>query len=330
MYEVSYVADRDTLFSGYCEDLIMSHTVLCIVEMDNYPETVVERAAWLAKSHDCDLRLLVSEPWSSALGATYVTFLQTELIEESIRASREEAEAALIRIAEDAGVEVTVEVSTERSVADAVIEAAFKCKPRFVVKGTHYHSALERATHADADWQLIRQLDFPLWFVKPKAWGEKPVILAAVDPTHANDKPASLDRQIIRMSQSLAEKSGGKLELIHTYQRLGEIGARAMWSFKPEKLDIEEIDRKIQDEHRKALESLSDDCGVDRKALHLLPGRAHEVLPAFARDCKASLVVMGALARSALKQRIVGSTAARVLDHLPCDVLFVHARDNAD
>ena len=308
----------------------MSHTVLCIVEMDNYPETVVERAAWLAKSYGCDLRMLVSEPWSSALGATFVTFLETELIEESIRASREEAEASLIRLAENVGVDVEVEISTERSVADAIMEAAFKCKPKFVVKGTHYHSALERATHADADWQLIRQLDFPLWFVKPKAWDYSPVILAAVDPTHANDKPASLDRQIIRTAQSVAEKSKGSLELMHTYQRLEEIGSRAMWSFKPEKLDIADIDRKIKAEHRKALEALSDDCGVDRKALHLLPGRPHEVLPAYARECKASLVVMGALARSALKQRIVGSTAARVLDHLPCDVLFVHARDNAD
>ena len=27
-----------------------------------------------------------------------------------------------------------------------------------------------------------------------------------------------------------------------------------------------------------------------------------------------------------LKQRIVGSTAARALDHIPCDVLVAHAK----
>lgn len=305
----------------------MSHTILCVVELDNYPEIVVARAAWLAKRHDCEMRMLVSEPWSSALGAAYVEFLETELIEESIRASREEAQDALLKIVEEAGVDVSVEVSTERSVADAIIEVAFKCKPMFVVKGTHYHSVLERATHADADWRLIRKLDFPLWFVKPQPWKGKPVILAAVDPMNAHDKPASLDRQIVRTAQSLLEGTGGSLQLMHTYQRLEEIGSRAMWSFKPEKINVREIDENIQTEHRKALDKLAADCEVDRQSVHLLPGRPHEVLPAFARECKASLVVMGALARSALKQRIIGSTAARALDHLPCDVLLVHARN---
>jgi nucleotide-binding universal stress UspA family protein len=35
---------------------------------------------------------------------------------------------------------------------------------------------------------------------------------------------------------------------------------------------------------------------------------------------------MGALARSKLQQRIFGSTAARVQDHIPCDVLIAHAK----
>ena len=117
--------------------------------------------------------------------------------------------------------------------------------------------------------------------------------------------------------------------MMHTYQRLEEIGSRAMWSFKPEKINVREIDENIQAEHRKALDKLAADFDIDRKSVHLLPGRPHEVLPAFARECKASLVVMGALARSALKQRIIGSTAARALDHLPCDVLLVHARNEA-
>jgi len=308
----------------------MRHTVLCAVEFDNYPETVVERAAWLAKLHDCDLRLLVSEPWSSALGAAYVTFLETELIEESIRASQAVAVDSLRKIAECAGVKVSVETSTERSVADAILEEAFRLKPRYVVKGTHYHTPLERATLADADWQLIRLLDFPLWIVKPRPLDESPVIIAAVDPMHAHDKPPSLDRQIIRTAQALAEDAGGTLEVLHTYQRLEELGSRAMWSFKPEKLPVAEIDEKIRKEHRAALDGLAADCGLDRKVLHLLPGRAHEVLPAFTRERGASLVIMGSLARSALKQRVVGSTAARVLDHLLCDVLFVHARMSRD
>ena len=57
--------------------------------------------------------------------------------------------------------------------------------------------------------------------------------------------------------------------------------------------------------------------------MHQLPGRAHELLPSFAQSHGASLIVMGALSRSGLKRRFIGNTAARVLDHLPCDVLVI-------
>jgi universal stress protein E len=142
---------------------------------------------------------------------------------------------------------------------------------------------------------------------------------------HSHDKPASLDRKIVRFAKTIAAQCEGSLQVLHTYQRLEAIGLRAMKRFKPVKLPIDEIDEKIKNEHRQALDAFAKECEVPDDAVHQLPGRAHELLPTFARANGASLVIMGALARSGLKQRIVGSTAARVLDHLPCDVLIVHA-----
>jgi universal stress protein E len=232
---------------------------------------------------------------------------------------------ALAAAAEAEGIVVQTTTSRARSVADMVRARAAKTDPVFVVKGTHCHSPSERASLVDTDWQLIRELKAPLWFVKPDDWKDKPVIVAAVDPTHSRDKPANLDRKIVKFAQTIAAKCGGSLEVLHTYQRLEAIGLRAMKRFKPVKLPIDEIDEKIKNEHRNALDALAKKCAVPDNAVHQLPGRAHELLPTFARAKGASLVVMGALARTGLKKRIVGSTAARVLDHLPCDVLVIHA-----
>ena len=99
------------------------------------------------------------------------------------------------------------------------------------------------------------------------------------------------------------------------------------WKFKPEKLPLDKLDEKIRNEHRKALQDLASEFGVAADAVHQLPGRTHELLPAFARANDASLVVMGGRARSGIKQRFVGSTATRVLDHMHCDVLVVHAQE---
>lgn len=304
----------------------MSRNILCVVEFDRFPETVVQRAAWLARSNECRLQLLICDPITDFLGESYVYLLESQEIAHSMREFQEQALAAMKAQVVEAGVPFDVTTSRERNVAEVIRSEADAHKPLFVVKGTHYHSPTERASLADSDWDLIRDLDFPLWFVKPTEWRAAPVIVAAVDPLHAHDKPAHLDRKIIESARSVAEQFGGTLHVIHTYQRLEEIGLRATWAFKPVKLPIEDIEARIHTEHEKALKVLAETCKVPEDALHLLPGRAYEVLPAFAYEQEASLVVMGALARSKLKQRIIGSTAARVLDHLHCDVLVMHAR----
>ena len=303
----------------------MNDTVLCIVEFENYPEEVVSRAAFLAKLFGCDLELVLSEPTTNLLGETFVYFAEMQVLADSIKNEQEALLQQLAASAEEKGIAVYTSVSHERPEADMIEAKAASCGAKFVVKGSHYHSPSERASLVHTDWQLIRNLECPLWFVKPSEWKEPPVIVAAVDPVNNEGEPADFDRNIVKRAQEIGERCDGKLLLFHTYQRLEEIGSRVTWKFKPEKLPLDELDERIREEHHNAMDALAAECAVPVEAVHQLPGRAHELLPTFARANGASLVVMGALARSALKQRIVGSTAARVLDHLPCDVLIVHA-----
>ena len=303
----------------------MSETVLTIIELDNYPEEVVARAAWLARLMNCDLELLLCDPTTSFLSEVFIISSEVRDLAKDIEEAQKTALRDLAKTAESSGLEVITHISHERPVADGIISRAMDLEPMFVVKGTHYHSPAERATFADTDWQLMKKLDYPLWFVKPVDWKDKPVIVAAVDPTHEKDKAARVDRLIVETAQSLASACNGRVELVHTYQRLVEIGSRAMKTFKPVKLPIDELDKKIRDEHRKALDAFAAETGVADKNVHQLPGRAHELLPTFAKTHGASLMVMGALSRGGIARRYIGNTAARVLDHLPCDVLVVSA-----
>ena len=304
----------------------MKRNVLCVVELDNYPEDVVARAAWLAKLYDCDLELVLSDPIMNHLGENFIYFADLQLLTDSVRNDQEAILQGLATSAEDLGVTVRTSTSTDRPEAYMIASKAEDCNALFVVKGTHWHSPSERASLGDTDWRLIRRIGCPLWFAKPKPIREQPVVVAAVDPTHSHDKGAMLDFEIIRQAQSVVEKCDGKLLLFHSYERLEEIGARVTWKFKPEKLPLDKLDEKIRDEHRKALQELASECGVAAAAIHQLPGRTHDLLPTFARANGASLVVMGGRARSGIKQRFVGSTATRVLDHMHCDVLVVHAQ----
>ena len=304
----------------------MSRNILCVVEFDKYPKDVVARAAWLAKARSSNLHLLVSDPVSDYLGDSYVYLLESQDIADSIRVSQDEAIAEMVAFVEKAGVRVEVNRSGDRRVAEVVRREAAARQPMYVVKGTHYHTPSERASLAGVDWDLIRELDYPLWFVKPVDWKDPSVIVAAVDPVHANDKPAHLDMRIIERARDIANDCGATLKVVHTYQTLDEIGSQATWAFKPQRLPVKELNEKIRKEHEQAVKLLAEVCGLPDGTMHMLPGRPEEILPAFADEHGASLVVIGALARSNLKQRIVGSTAARALDHFSCDVLVAHAK----
>lgn len=303
----------------------MSRKIMTVIELDNYPEDVVARATWLAKLSNSDLELLLCDPTASYLSETFIISNRVRQLASDIHAAQDEALQELAQVAEAEGIVVTTVTSHERPVADVIVARAHETDPLYVIKGTRYHTSAERATFADTDWQLMKKLDYPLWFVKPTEWSEAPIIVAAVDPTHDKDREAKLDRRIVAAAQALAAACGGRVELVHTYQRLVEIGSRAMKTFKPIKLPINELDEKIRDEHRRQLDAFAKDCGIRDEVVHQLPGRAHEILPMFAKTHGVSLMVMGALSRSGIARRFIGNTAARVLDHLPCDVLVVPA-----
>ena len=301
----------------------MSDTVLAIIELDRFPQEVTARAAWLAKLYGCDLHLFLSDRTVGILRHRLIISNEAKAIAKDITAAQE---AFLDDLASGAeGLKVTSTISHDRPAADAIIAAALETEPRFVVKGTHYHSPAERATFADVDWQLIRKLDYPLWLVKSGEWQDPPTIIAAVDPTHAHDETGVLDQRIVEMGQDLANRSSGSLILLHTYQRLVEIGTYAMFHFKPVKVPVKELDENIKTEHRRLLDALAAANDIPQDAVHQLPGRTRELLPTFARAHGAGVVIMGAVSRAGLKQRAVGSTAEQVLDHLPCDILIARS-----
>ena len=300
--------------------------ILVIVEPDIHPAEVVARAAWLARLSKCDLELLLlADPDIGALREGLLVSNEARDIAAKIRAAQHEMIADLGEIATEAGVTVTTDVLEERPIADAVIERAVAEKPRYVVKGTQFHSAAERAIFVDTDWQLVRACPTPLWLVKPHEMRENPRIIAAVDPTHSHDKPAALDKVIVETAKSIAGATNGEVHLLHTYHRLTGVGREATRTFKPIELPLDDLSAKIQAEHREQLDALARANDIDAEHTHQLPGDSKEILPMFARAEGADLIVMGALARWGLKRAIIGSTAEKVLDHLPCDILIVRS-----
>jgi len=77
-----------------------------------------------------------------------------------------------------------------------------------------------------------------------------------------------------------------------------------------------------QYEHRTALERLVKASGISGShQIHHLRGRAEECIPAFAKDKKIDILVMGTVARTGIPGFVIGNTAENIVQKLSCSLM---------
>lgn len=221
------------------------------------------------------------------------------------------------------GIEVSTEVEFAERLADGLLERTLRTSADLVIKDTQHHSFLRRTLFSSTDWHLIRNCPVPLLLTKEKPWSTTPTIIGAVDPGHLNDKPAELDHRILQWGKTLAAGLNGTLHAVHAYIPLtiaataANLAAPMANTLTPQALEYEDREK------RKELHQLTDGYGLDEAHVHLELGVAADVIPECAENLNADFVVMGAIARTGLERIFIGSTAERVLEKLPCDVLVL-------
>lgn len=221
------------------------------------------------------------------------------------------------------GVDITIKAAWDSPMCEGIVREVLRSMPRFVMKETHYHSAISRALFSNTDWQLARHCPAPLWLVKKGRDLSEPTIIAAVDPSNAADKDASLDALILSEAIDLTRQLGGMVHAVHAFDTAPHIAAASTSIVSVSTIDVDGIIEKAETVHAAALAELMIRFTIPDDQVHMPNGKAADLLPYMARDLSANLVIMGAVNRGRLEQVIIGSTAERVLDHLPCDVLII-------
>jgi universal stress protein E len=171
------------------------------------------------------------------------------------------------------------------------------------------------------DWELLRTSPLPVLLFKNDKPYRRPLTLAAVDPARAHAKPRALDAIIVDGAKEFSKALRGALHMAHAnYPTIvGLPHAPSSNDWKWTTLSYEEL----KEQEREAFEAFRVQMQVVRARAHLVTGNPATVIPRLARDLGAQIVVMGALSRSGLMRVLIGNTAERVLESLPCDVLVV-------
>lgn len=304
------------------------HSILVVTDPTSEDQPALRKAADFAGRIDADLTLLACIFNSDIARAEWVT---GEELDKLRNAQIDRQFAVLEKLAEPLradGLSVSIKVSWDKPLHEAIVREALRIEPDFVVKDTHHHSVLSRALFTNTDWHLIRECPAPLWLVKSTRARGHASVMAAIDPTHEHDQTAALDHRIIRTAQLFATMFEDRVDLVHVFEPppppvigVFPTTAPATPAADPELLE------KARAAHDQALQSLAADGGFPADQVKFREGNPVRMLPEVAAELHADIVVMGAIARSPLQRAIVGHTAETALDRFPCDVVIVKPED---
>lgn len=295
--------------------------LVAIADPDARRQMALNKAARLAKASGARLTLFhaFSQPFPlpEPLPASPAAILEAVAGEKRMRLDK------LAETLRAAGLRVDCEVVWDFPPAQAIVRRVLAHQPDFVVAGSHRHSPLGRWFLANSDWDLIRECPCPVWFVKSEWLGAKPLILAAVDPTHAHAKPSGLDERLLSVARSVMGALEGRMALLHVENVIPTSALAALPALPAQLLLASQAERPRV---RSALERLARRFAIPDDAILVKPGLPTEVIASAAATLRPDVLVMGAVSRSGLSQVFIGSTAEAVIDTVTCDVLVVKPR----
>ncbi|HEY5759677.1 MAG TPA: universal stress protein [Steroidobacter sp.] len=236
---------------------------------------------------------------------------------------------ALARPLRERGLEVTTQTARGDSLNHAIAECVKDTRSRLVINDIHQHAVTRRASLTHGDWELIRSCPAALLLSKPTLWPGRPKICAAIDPGHSQQAQMSLDQAVLEQAVMLARQLEGELHVLHAYiPPAFVVPVPAVEDFRmlesSHQLVIAQSHARLR-----SLKALASGYGVPDGHVHVTIGPVCDVLSSLVRELKASILVMGAVSRSALRADVIGSTAEALLEKIACDVLVVSTPDSA-
>lgn len=203
---------------------------------------------------------------------------------------------------------------------EAIIRRAAATHADLIVAGIDTERHLAPSLLRFTDWELLRNSPVPVLLVKKGAAYHRPVILAAVDPSHSLDKPARLDNAILGVSGTLSRALKGRLHAVHAYGAV-PTAIRPRRAMNAEAAAT--LTREVEAAAFKRCDRLFHGYDIPKTRRHLLAIPPADAIEDVAVRLPADIVAIGAISRSGWQRLLIGNTAEALLDQLPCDLLIV-------
>ena len=248
-----------------------------------------------------------------------------EILALAVKEQNERLEHYITPIRE-AGVRVSAKVLVGKEFLEIIREVLLN-NHDLVIKTARGKGGVRDILFGSTAMHLMRKCPCPVWMMKPGQSQPYDRILAAVDVTASDTKENKLNTKIMDMATSLAHLEQSELHIVYA------------WNFPPKSYmngefgkslgEIEKLESETHKLHKRYLDDFLKKYALDKikYQVHLLKGKASDLISELAEKKQIDLIVMGTLCRTGIPGFFIGNTAEKVLHRVDCSVLTVKPED---
>ncbi|MEJ2108727.1 MAG: universal stress protein [Acidobacteriota bacterium] len=169
--------------------------------------------------------------------------------------------------------------------------------------------------------QLMRVCPCAVCIVDPVEISRFKRILVAVDPQSEDPERHALNRKIMEMGLSLAEREEAQIDIIASWSAFGE----SILDVRMSEEDIQSYIATNREEAQKNLDRVLEEFNgrIDPKCLHIEHGDLDRIVLDFTEKNPVDILVIGTVARQGISGMLMGNVAEKVLHKIRCGVLAV-------
>jgi universal stress protein E len=218
------------------------------------------------------------------------------------------------------GVHVSTSAPVDHPIHEGIVRQGRRVQADLIVTDAHVGSNFAPSLLQEVDWELVRLSTVPVLIARNPEPYQHPLVLAALDPCQKHSKPTTLDGKILDMAESFTSLLQGDLHAMHAYSLPAVYVEASAASSANVAIELQAIDAQNA---QAALDAALRASSIPPQRRHVLPGSPADAIIQAATDLKASLLVMGSVGRSGLGGLLVGNTAEKALNRIPCDLLLL-------
>ncbi len=176
--------------------------------------------------------------------------------------------------------------------------------------------------------RLIRKCPCPIWIIQDNRSGELKRVLGAVDAGADSTETKQLNKKIVELAYSLAQREKGEAHYLYSWYLPSELILRGP-RFNLSEADIQQMKDQLEREGKQKIYKLLESAHIEPREdhIHVKEGKTDEAIEKALKNMGIEVLVLGTIGRSGIPGLLIGNTVEKLLAQVQCSVLAVKPDD---